>query len=137
MEGPPVASSLEAFLLLDLGVENPSLFQRIKEGRRKVNRKGKDDLGRVNEITKESYFQWVRERVEVIKIPFIIRIPVPLTEPKLTHIPIEEAEELRATIVRLGKENEELQLNLQQITDEKNKIKGDLERQDMQLQENK
>ncbi|XP_050896075.1 uncharacterized protein LOC127102784 [Lathyrus oleraceus] len=31
MEGPPVANSLEAFLLLDFRVENPSLFQRIKE----------------------------------------------------------------------------------------------------------
>ncbi|XP_050902604.1 uncharacterized protein LOC127114597 [Lathyrus oleraceus] len=37
MEGPPYASSLEAFLLLDLGVENPSLFQRIREAWKKVN----------------------------------------------------------------------------------------------------
>lgn len=46
--------------------------------------------------------------MEVIKIPFIIMILVPLPEPKLTHIPTEEVEELRATIARLGKENEEL-----------------------------
>ncbi|XP_050889375.1 uncharacterized protein LOC127094605 [Lathyrus oleraceus] len=63
MEGPPDASSLEAFLLIDLGIENPSLFQRIKEAWKKFNRKGKADLGRVNGITKEPYFHWVRERV--------------------------------------------------------------------------
>ncbi|XP_050890672.1 uncharacterized protein LOC127096093 [Lathyrus oleraceus] len=137
MEGPPDANSLDDFFLLDLGLENPSLFQRIKEAWKKVNRKEKADLGRMNEITKESYFQWVRERVEVIKMPFIIRINVPLPEPKLTHIPIEESEELRSTIARLGKENEELQLNLQQVTDEKNKIKWELERKNAQLQENK
>lgn len=75
--------------------------------------------------------------MEVIKIPFIIRIAMPLPEHKLTHIPIEEAEELRATIARLGKENEELQLNLQQVTDEKNKMKWELERKNAQLQVNK
>ncbi|XP_050901937.1 uncharacterized protein LOC127108501 [Lathyrus oleraceus] len=37
MEGPPDASSLEAFLLLDLGLENPSLFQRIIEAWKNVN----------------------------------------------------------------------------------------------------
>lgn len=79
----------------------------------------------------------MKERVEVIKMPFIIRVPLPLPEPKLTHIPIQEVEELRATIARLRKENEELQLNLQQVTDEKTKIKWELERKCAQLQENK
>lgn len=46
--------------------------------------------------------------MEVIKMPFIVKTHVPLSEPKLTHILIEEAEELRAIIARLGKENEEL-----------------------------
>lgn len=90
MEGPPDASSLEALLFLDLGFENPILFQRIREAWKRVNRKGKVDLRRINGITKEPYFHWVKERVVVIKMPFIIQIPVPLPEPKLTHIPIEE-----------------------------------------------
>lgn len=136
MEGPPDASSLEAFLLLDLGVENPSLFQRIREAWKKVNRKGKADLGRINGITKEPYFRWVKEMVEVIKMSFIIRIPVPLPEPKPTHIPIEEVRELKATMARLEKENEELKLKLQQVTNEKNTIKWELERNDVELQAN-
>ncbi|KAI5386437.1 hypothetical protein KIW84_072825 [Lathyrus oleraceus] len=56
MEGPPEANSLEAFLLLDFGAENLSLFQRIKEAWKNVNRKGKAELGRANGITKEPYF---------------------------------------------------------------------------------
>ncbi|XP_050896455.1 uncharacterized protein LOC127103232 [Lathyrus oleraceus] len=63
MEGPPEAGSLEAFLLLDFGVENTSLFQRIKEAWKNFNRKGKADLGRANGITKEPYFHWERDYV--------------------------------------------------------------------------
>lgn len=121
---------------LTWGVENTSLFQRIKEAWKRVNRKGKADLGRVNGITKEPYFHWVKERVEVIKIPFIIRVSVPLPEPKLTHIPIEEVNEFKGTMAKLEKENEELKLKLQQVTNEKNTMKWELERKDVKLQEN-
>lgn len=41
--------------------------------------------------------------MKVIQMPFIIKMAVSLPEPKLTHIPIKEAEELRATITRLEK----------------------------------
>ncbi|KAI5387679.1 hypothetical protein KIW84_073679 [Lathyrus oleraceus] len=123
MEGPPEANSLEAFLLLDFGVENPSLFQRIKEAWKNVNRKGKAELGRANGITKEPYFQWVKERVQMINMSFVIRTPIPLPEPKLTHVPIEEMEELKTTMAKLEKENEELQIKLQQTINEKNNMK--------------
>ncbi|XP_050897848.1 uncharacterized protein LOC127104726 [Lathyrus oleraceus] len=106
MKGPPDARSLEAFLLLDFGVENPSLFQRIREAWKNVNRKRRADLGRANGITKEPYFHWVKERVEMIKMPFVTRISVPLPEPKLTHIPIEEVDELKTTMAKLERENE-------------------------------
>ncbi|XP_050876566.1 uncharacterized protein LOC127080282 [Lathyrus oleraceus] len=134
MEGPPEAGSLEAFLLLDFGVENPSSFQRIKEAWKNVNRNGRADLGRANGITKEPYFHWVKERVEMIKMPFVTRTPVPLPEPKLTHIPIEEVDELKTTMAKLERENEELKLRLQQVINEKNTIKWELERKDVQLQ---
>ncbi|KAI5393885.1 hypothetical protein KIW84_060837 [Lathyrus oleraceus] len=134
MEGPLEARSLEAFLLLDFGVENPSLFQRIREAWKKVNRKGKVDLGRANGITKEPYFHWVKERVKMIKMPFVIRTPIPLPEPKLTHVLIEEVEELKTTMAKLKKENENLKIKLQQVINEKNTMKWELERKDAQLQ---
>ncbi|KAI5399784.1 hypothetical protein KIW84_064929 [Lathyrus oleraceus] len=99
-----------------------------------VNRKGKAELGRANGITKEPYFQWVKERVQIIKVPFVIRTPIPLPEPKLTHVPIEEMEELKTTMAKLEKENEELQTKLQQTINEKNNMKWELERKEAQLQ---
>ncbi|KAI5445919.1 hypothetical protein KIW84_013954 [Lathyrus oleraceus] len=131
---PSRGKFLEAFLLLNFGVENPSLFQRIKEAWMNINRKGKAELGRANGITKEPYFQWVKERVQIIKIPFVIRTPIPLPEPKLTHVPIEEMEELKTAMAKLEKENEELQTKLQQTINEKNNMKWELERKDAQLQ---
>ncbi|KAI5402314.1 hypothetical protein KIW84_050069 [Lathyrus oleraceus] len=107
---------------------------RIKEAWKNVNRKGKAELGRENGITKEPYFQWVKERVQIIKMPFVIRTPIPLPEPKLTHVPIEEMEELKTTMAKLEKENEELQTKLQQTTNEKNNMKWELERKEAQLQ---
>ncbi|XP_050915055.1 uncharacterized protein LOC127130012 [Lathyrus oleraceus] len=136
MEGPPDARYLEAFLFLDFGVENPSLFQQIREAWKNVNQKGRADLGRANGITEEPYFHWVKERAEVIKIPFVTRISVPLPEPKLTHIPFEEVDELKTTMEKLERENEELKLKLQQLINEKNTMKWELERKDVQLQAN-
>ena len=74
----------------------------------KSNKKGQADLGKKNCITKEPYFQWVRERVRSIKMTFSIEMHAPLPVPKPTHIPIEEAEGLRETTEKLTKENEEL-----------------------------
>ena len=136
MEGPPEEKFLEAFLLHDLGVEDPNLFVRIKKAWEKVNRKGKADLGKKNCITKEPYFQWIKERVRSIKMPFKIETPGPLPEPKPTHVPIEEAEGLRASLEKLTKENEELLKNLHLITNEKNEFKWKLERNKAQLQVN-
>ncbi|KAI5424663.1 hypothetical protein KIW84_030740 [Lathyrus oleraceus] len=67
-------------------------------------------------------------------MPFVIRTPIPLPEPKLTHVPIEEMEELKATMAKLEKENEELQMKLQQTINEKNNMKWELERKEAQLQ---
>ncbi|XP_050889669.1 uncharacterized protein LOC127094956 [Lathyrus oleraceus] len=136
MEGPPEEKFLEAFLLHDLGVENPTLFARIKKAWEKVNRKGKADLGKKNCITKEPYFQWIKERVRSIKMPFKIEMFGPLPESKPTHVPIEEAEGLRASLEKLTRENEELLKNLHLITNEKNEFKWKLERNKAQLQVN-
>lgn len=46
--------------------------------------------------------------------------------PKPTHISIEEVDELKATTLRLEKENEGLRWNLDLVTHERNRIKWDL-----------
>ncbi|KAI5384513.1 hypothetical protein KIW84_071495 [Lathyrus oleraceus] len=116
---------------------NPVLSLRQLANQRSLEKcqsKGKAELGRANGITKEPYFQWVKERVQIIKMPFVIRTPIPLPEPKLTHVPIEEMEELKTTMAKLEKENEELQTKLQQTINEKNNMKWELERKEAQLQ---
>lgn len=69
-------------------------------------------------MSKIPYRQWVLERVKIVKLPFSIEIPPrPATlEPIL--VSLEEVEELRAKVARLGKENEDLQLSLQHVTNE-------------------
>ncbi|KAI5402269.1 hypothetical protein KIW84_050040 [Lathyrus oleraceus] len=67
-------------------------------------------------------------------MPFVIWTPIPLPEPKLTHVPIEEMEELKTTMAKLEKENEELQTKIQQTINEKNNMKWELERKEAQLQ---
>ncbi|XP_050874910.1 uncharacterized protein LOC127078506 [Lathyrus oleraceus] len=134
MEGPSEEKFLEAFLLHDLGVENLALFARIKKAWEKVNRKGTVDPGKKNCITKEPYFQWIKERVRSIKMPFKIETSSLLPEPKPTHVPIEEAEGLRDSLEKLTKENEELLKNLHVVTNEKNEFKWKLERNKTQLQ---
>lgn len=48
---------------------------------------------------------------------------VPRPEPKPTRVPIEEADELRAAIVRLTKENDESHQRLCKVTEEKDEFK--------------
>lgn len=88
IEGPLEEKSLEVFLLHDLGVRNPILFDMIKKSWESLSKKGKNHMGRKDCITKEPHFQWIREMVKLIKMPFSVEILVPLPEPKLTHIPI-------------------------------------------------
>lgn len=69
--------------------------------------KGRDDLGRKNCIAKEPYLQMIKEIERLIKMTLSVEMPVPRPNPKHTHIPIKEANELIATILRLTKENDE------------------------------
>lgn len=81
MEGPPEEKSLEAFLLRDLGIENPTLFKTIKKAWENIFRKGKVDLGKKNYISKQPYLQWIMERARLIKMSFKVEILVPRPEP--------------------------------------------------------
>lgn len=135
IKGPPEERSLEAFLLYDLGVGNHVLFKRIKEAWKSANIKGKADLGRMNGITKEPYFQWVREKVELIKMSLNIKMLAPLPDPNPTNIPVEEAEELRATIIRLTKENEELHQKLCKAAIDRDEFKYHVGKRNNELSE--
>ncbi|KAI5442009.1 hypothetical protein KIW84_011177 [Lathyrus oleraceus] len=64
-----------------LGVENLNLLQTIKQARTQVHRKGKE-LGKRDYQAKESYRQWVLQRVKEIKLPYNVDVQVPPPEPE-------------------------------------------------------
>lgn len=69
MDSPPNDKFLEPFILHDISPSN--LF--VKKFRKiwvKIIRKGQE-LRKKNVISREPYTQWVMERVQVIKLPFI------------------------------------------------------------------
>lgn len=64
---------------------------------------------------------------------FSIETPIKPQTPEKTHVPIYEANDLKATISKLNKENEELQLNLNQVTLERNGLRFNLKKKEEKL----
>jgi hypothetical protein len=58
-----------------------------------------------------------------VKLPFIVKAPIPPKSPEPIPISIEEADELKATIAQLNKEKEELQASLLKATQENCELK--------------
>lgn len=73
----------------------------------RIHRKGKE-LDKRDCRTKEPYHQWMIKRVEEVKLPFSVEVSISPPESEPNHVSKEEVDELRATITRLTKENEEL-----------------------------
>ncbi|XP_050888723.1 uncharacterized protein LOC127093868 [Lathyrus oleraceus] len=123
---------LEGFVFHDM--EDPIMLRRVTRAWEKVcfrgQDKGKNVIG-----DKEPYYQWVMKRSQEVKLPFILDPPTQPPPPEPIPISIEEVEALRATIARLGREKEELQISLQQVSNERNKMKWELERKMAQLEE--
>lgn len=69
METEPKFELLKDFFLPDLGTENPNLLQKIKQAWTQIHRKGKE-LGKRDCRAKETYHQWVVQRVKEIKLPY-------------------------------------------------------------------
>ncbi|KAI5431329.1 hypothetical protein KIW84_035491 [Lathyrus oleraceus] len=91
---------------------------------------------RKDTLSEESYTPWIRERVCLVKLPFIIDpayipdIPNPIT------VTTEEVDRLKATISRMEQDKEILEHSLYDATYEKNQISYNLEQKDRQLLEN-
>ncbi|MCH85592.1 hypothetical protein A2U01_0006440, partial [Trifolium medium] len=83
------------------------------------------------------YRQWVKERVQEVKLPFIVKALIPPWSPEPIPISIEEADELKATIAQLNKEKEELADELRELWKrsevEGKKLKEELEDAKQQL----
>jgi len=58
-----------------------------------------------------------------VKLPFIVKTPIPPRFPEPIPISIEEADDLKATIAQLNKAKEEMQATLLKATQENCKLK--------------
>lgn len=110
----------------DTGVGNPTLLHKIIQAWKKVHTKG-TELGKKNCVAKEPYRQWVIERVQEVNFPFTIELPTLPTSPEPIPISIEEVDKLKPTILRLEKEKEGLQANLNWVSHERNKLRFNLD----------
>ncbi|CAK8561578.1 unnamed protein product [Lathyrus sativus] len=134
MLGKPEDKELEEMILHERGAKDPSLLCQIVRSWQKVHTKG-SDLRRRDGVTRMPFRQWVLERVKIVKLPFSIEAPPKLTTPQPVPVSVEEVEEMRVKIAQLGKENKDLQVKLQNVTNEKNHMRYEIERKDKRIEE--
>ncbi|XP_050919755.1 uncharacterized protein LOC127137325 [Lathyrus oleraceus] len=117
MRGKPDDKELEEMVLNDMGTNDPFLLRKITRSWEKVHTIG-IELVKKNGAARVPYQQWVSERIKVVKLPFSIEIPLKSTSPEPVPVSLEEVEELRAMVAKLGKEKEDLQSELYKETRE-------------------
>jgi hypothetical protein len=128
----PDDESLEELVLRDMGINDPTMLQKIIRSWAVVHKKGNELRKRRSEI-KEPYPQWIKERVKNIKLPFILIPSSQPSQPDPVSTSVEEVDELKATIERLEREKEDLQQQLHQTSYERNKFKFHFEEKIKQL----
>ncbi|KAI5428900.1 hypothetical protein KIW84_033769 [Lathyrus oleraceus] len=94
MNGPPKAEALEPFILHIAEADHP-MVKKIKRSWKAVIRKGKE-LGKRNVIAREPYTCWVRERVQMVKLPFPFDPSIYPLVPEPEPILPEDVEKLNA-----------------------------------------
>ncbi|WJX45870.1 hypothetical protein P8452_32719 [Trifolium repens] len=118
----PDEKSLEPLVVDNMGAKDHAMLQKVIRAWGTINKKGSDWKNRVG-ASKETYRQWVKKRVQEVKLPFIVKTHIPPKSPEPIPISIEEADELKATIAQLNKEKEELQASLLKATQENCELK--------------
>lgn len=126
----PDEEALQGVVLHNPAKEFALLSQMIKAWE-KVHAKGSELRVWVGK-RRESYKQWIRERVELVKLPFVLgeSSQAPPPEPTPPAISFEEENDLKAQILQLEQEKEEVQVHLNKSTTEKNQLKWDLQQQE-------
>lgn len=84
----------------------------------------------------ESYVPWIKERVRLIKLPFVIDPTYVPDIPNPVTMSTKEVNRLKDTIARLEQDKESLKHSIYDATYEKNQISYGLEQKDTQLLEN-
>ncbi|KAI5427753.1 hypothetical protein KIW84_032966 [Lathyrus oleraceus] len=110
-------------------VVHQNLFEKITRAWEKVHVR-ENKVKSKDPSIKESYTQWVKERVHLIKLLFEIDPTYILEEPNLIPISIEEVDLLKTAIAKLGQDKENLKYSLYDMTYENNmvtQLKGEVQ----------
>ncbi len=109
--GPPTEGSIVPFMT---DLKDKRMLDRIHQAWRKVTSKGKD-LGRRSCGAKDSYKQWVRDRVEQIKLPFQEPDPSDQQETDTVLEENEEMKELKGKLAKVEAEKNTLEVELKEV----------------------
>ncbi|XP_050902754.1 uncharacterized protein LOC127115200 [Lathyrus oleraceus] len=132
VNGTPETRALQPFILHDLEMSNP-VMKRVRRAWLIVVREGKE-LGKRNTLVKEPYTKWVKERAQVIKLPYPFDPSIFPLVPEPEPILPKDVEKLNAIIKELVVENTELMIKLNRVTLENENMKNDRERKDKELE---
>jgi hypothetical protein len=110
MRGPPSEESITPFIVYNM---NPDLkmLNKIRRAWDHVNRKGKD-LGAGSGATNKSYNQWLKERIQEVKLPFRISTPVSGDIPTQSTMGSEEIEKLKEALALAEEDRKRLKKEL-------------------------
>lgn len=121
MNDPPKVETLEPFILHSAEADHP-MVKKIKRSWQAIIRKGKE-LGKRNVIAREPYTCWVRERVQMVKLPFPFDPSIYPLVPEPEPILPEDVEKLNARVKELELENADLRIKLGRASVENGSLK--------------
>ncbi|KAI5444561.1 hypothetical protein KIW84_012993 [Lathyrus oleraceus] len=91
---------LEEFILHGGDTKHKEFLRRITRELEKVHVR-ENKMNMKNTLTKESYTPWVKEKVQLVNLPFVIHPTYLLDIPAPILISIEEVDCLKATVAKL------------------------------------
>lgn len=125
MKDKPLNILLEGFFLRD-SEEDPALKKRIVRAWHNVHRKGRIELGKKDCTTYEPYIQWVRARAIQLKMPYPHHDPIEPLPLKTSFLPLDNKEELKATLEKVKQERNAWKSKAQILEMEKGELQKQL-----------
>ncbi|KAI5404213.1 hypothetical protein KIW84_051383 [Lathyrus oleraceus] len=131
----PKEAEIEEFILHGGEASYIELLRKVTWACEKVHVKDNKPKSK-DTSSEESYTPWIKERVRLVKLHFIIDPAYVPDMPNLITVSTKEVDRLKSNIARLEQYKESLEHNIYDATYEKTQISYDLEQKDKQLLEN-
>lgn len=129
MKDKPLNVLLEGFFLRD-SEEDPTLKKRVVRAWHNVHRIGRFELGKKDCTAYEPYLQWVRAQAIQLKMPYSHHDPIKPIPLKTSYLPLDDVEELQATLESVKKERDAWKSKAQILEMEKSELQKQLRTRD-------